>query len=89
MCKVCKRHNSKLGKLPVREAEATPWHTLCIDLVGHYTIGKPKKDKDGKATEEAFTLHCLTMIDPPTGWFKIAEIDSRLVDYIANYLEFH
>ena len=67
------------GLLPLKKAKATPWHTLCIDLIGPYTIGKEK---------EEITLHCLTMIDPATGWFKICKIPTKRADYIVNYLEF-
>jgi hypothetical protein len=52
---------------------------LCIDLVGPYTIGK---------NNNKVKLHCLTMIDPATGWFKIIEIPNRQADYVSNYLEF-
>ena len=55
-----------------------PWHTLCIDLIGPYTIGSKKKETK---------LHALTMIDPATGWFEIAEIPSKRADDIINILE--
>ena len=61
-----------------------PWHTLCIDLIGPYSISQPKKD--GKKQEDLH-LHCLTMIDPATGWFEIAEIPSKSADNVANILE--
>ena len=86
MCLERKKRNSRLGKLPAKVAEATPWHTLCIDLIGPYDIGTPNKDPKQDRTVK---LHCLTMIDPATGWFEIAQIDTKRADYIANYLEFH
>jgi hypothetical protein len=33
-------------------------------------------------------LHALTMIDPATGWFEIAEIDIKQANEIINRLEF-
>ena len=80
VCKERKKRDSKLGKLPAKTAEAIPWHTLCIDLIGPYTIGK--KDKECH-------LHCLTMIDPATGWFEIVEIPNKQADEVSNILEFH
>jgi len=81
-CGVCKRtrkRNSKKGFVPVKaNVEAIPWHTLCIDLIGPYKFG---------VKEEEVSLHCLTMIDPATGWFDICEIPSKRADYVANYLE--
>ncbi len=80
-CTVCKRLKpkyGKYGKLPPKQPETIPWHTLCIDLIGPYTFGKKKNEVH---------LHCLTMIDPATGWFEITEIPNRQADYVANALE--
>ena len=79
-CKERKKKNSRLGKLPPKEAEYIPWHTLCIDLIGPYALGKKEKE---------CSLWCLTMIDPATGWFEIVEIDTKRADNISNELEFH
>ena len=79
-CKERKKKQTKYAKVPPKDAEAIPWHTLCIDLIGPYTFGYEKK---------AVTLHCLTMIDPATGWFEIVEIPTKRADYVVNYLEFN
>ncbi len=36
--------------------------TVCVDLIGIYTI----KSKDGTSLD----FMCLAMVDPVTGWFK-------------------
>ena len=77
-CAAVKPKLTKYGHLPPKQPETIPWQKLCIDLIGPYTIGK------GKA---ALTLHCLTMIDPATGWFEIAEVPNKRADYISNILE--
>ena len=79
-CRSLKANHKKYGKHPPKEPEIIPWHTLCIDLIGPYTFGSEKKGTN-------VTLHCLTMIDPATGWFEIAEIPIKQADYIANILE--
>ena len=56
----------KYGKLPPKEAITKPWHTLCVDLIGPYTI----KGKDGTVID----FMCLTMINPATSWFEIVEL---------------
>ena len=43
-----------------------PWHTLCVDLIGPYTL----KGQDGSEIDSM----CLTMIDAATGWFEIMEL---------------
>jgi transposase InsO family protein len=77
-CQLTKPKSKKYGHLPPKDAEAIPWDTLCIDLIGPYQIG---------AGRNGLTLHCLTMIDPATGWFEIAEIPNKRADEVSNILE--
>ena len=86
ICQTSKKRSKKYGKLPPKAPETIPWHTLCIDLIGPYTFGDPPKRK-GEPDKRAF-LHCLTMIDPATGWFDIVEIPEKSADQVANALEF-
>ena len=60
--KMCKR---KYGKLPPKDAITRPWHTVCVDLIGPFDI----TDHNSTTME----VMCLTIIDPATGWFEIAE----------------
>ena len=60
------KRQKQYGKLPTKQVITKPWHTLCVDLIGPYTV----KGKDG--TEIYFM--CLTMIDPATSWFEVAEL---------------
>jgi hypothetical protein len=77
-CQLSKPKLRKLGKLPPKEPEVIPWETVCINLIGHYTIGKGKKETH---------LHCLTMINPATGWFEISEVEDKTSAKIANLFE--
>ncbi len=77
-CQLAKPKLKKYGKLPPKQAETIPWHTLCIDLIGPYKVGEGKQQRE---------LWCLTMIDPATGWFEIANIPAKSADVIANILE--
>jgi hypothetical protein len=78
-CQLTKKTKKKYGHLPPKEAEVIPWDTLCIDLIGPYTV-KERGKKQWK-------LHCLTMIDPATGWFEIVEIPNKRADEVSNLLE--
>ncbi len=79
ICQRTKKSQNRYGKLPVKSNNAlVPWHTLCIDLIGPYKIGKGKK---------ARTLFCLTMIDPATCWFECTYIDNKTSLEVANELE--
>ena len=77
-CQFTKRKHRKLAKVPPKDPEVIPWAKLCIDLIGPYTFGKGKNKT---------ILHCLTMIDPATGWFEITTIDDKRADTVANQLE--
>ena len=55
----------KYGKLPAKLAITTPWEALCVDLIGPYTL----KGRNGTCID----FMCVTMIDPATSWFEIAE----------------
>ena len=52
-CQITKRTKKKYGHLPIKEAEAEPWEKLCVDLIGPYTIKRPRK--------KTLTLWCVTM----------------------------
>ena len=75
-CQRAKKTNQKYGKLPLKQAETNPWYTLCVDLIGPYTI--PRKGKN------PLKLWCLTMINPATGWFKMPQIPNKAAAEIAD-----
>jgi hypothetical protein len=75
-CQGNKRIKQKYGKLPTKLAVTKPWNTLCVNLIGPYTL----KGKDGTVID----FMCVTMIDPATSWFKIVELPvSQLVQLDA------
>jgi hypothetical protein len=87
VCRTLKKSNKSYGELPPKQnPELIPWHTLCVDLISPYPFGKVDKKKNIDTYTE---LWCITMIDPATGWFEIAEIPTKRADFMANLLEFH
>ena len=74
-CQLNKATNRKYGHLPPKLVTRTPWETLCVDLIGPYTL----KGKDGTVIE----FMCLTMIDPASSWFEIAELPVAELDKAA------
>jgi len=78
-CAVSKKGDKKYGLLPPKPTpEIILWHTLCIDLVGPYKFGNPKKP------ETYIEFHCMTMIDPATGFFDVVDIGQKTADVIAK-----
>jgi hypothetical protein len=63
---VNKQHKRKYGKLSTQLVITNPWETLCVDLIGPYTL----KGKDGTQID----FMCLNMIDPDSSWFGIVEL---------------
>ena len=80
-CQLNKPTFRAMGHLPPKAVEETPWERLCIDLIGPYQIDGSR----GRSTERM--LHCLTMIDPATGWFEISEIPAKRADEIIKVLK--
>ena len=81
-CTICQKNKRKkhhYGLLPAKEAEATPWDKLCIDLIGPYKIRRKGKPE----------LQCsaVTFIDPATSWFEIHQINDKRSDTVANVAE--
>jgi putative transposase len=78
-CQKNKKVRKKYGKIPPKEAEeAIPWNRVNIDLIG------PLSAKTANGT---FVLNALTMIDPATGWFEIAEIAERDSETVSKVFD--
>ena len=70
-CQKGKKTTRKYGSVPAKIAETVPWKSVCVDLIGPYTL----KGQDGTIID----FMCLTMIDPATGWFEIIELPDRCI----------
>eukprot|EP00957_Ditylum_brightwellii_P079929 6079218-Ditylum_brightwellii.AAC.1 len=92
VCKKCHNHqltkkiDPKIGLLPAKNVEEGPWDTLCVDLIGPCMIERKRKCKKEKKKKD-LTQWCVTMIDPVTSWFEIAEMKTQRADIIANIVE--
>jgi len=75
ICQKCKVRNHRYGYLPPKEIDnLTPWDTVHIDLKGPYHI-TALQNKPGLKTEcTDFHLLLMTMVDPATGWFEVAQV---------------
>ena len=81
-CPTCQRAkiaNQKYGKLPPKQAKTNSWDTLYVDLISPYKI--PQKGKN------PLRFWCLTMIDPTTGWFEMAQIPNKTAAEISYITE--
>ncbi len=65
-CQVNKRRSQKYEHLSPNTVYTIPWECLCVDLIGLYTF----KGKDNSQID----FMALTMIDPTSSWFEIAEL---------------
>ena len=77
-CQLYKGQKKKYGHLPIKDVEVQPWKTVCVDLIGPYTV----RTKKGVQS-----LHAMTMFDPATSWFEVVEIPNKKAITCANLLE--
>ena len=50
------------------------WHTVCVDLIGTYTVLAKVIHTDNKILTKELQLLCTPFIDQATGWFEIVEV---------------
>jgi len=82
-CQKTNKSTKKYGHLPEKEAEATPWEKLCMDLIGPYQI-------KNKANNQTPRLWCVTVLDPATGWFEMKEFkDKEAITVKLGWLAIH
>ncbi len=80
-CHCAKKNEKPHGIPPPKAAECEPWETLRADTVGPHKI---KHKESGTELE----LWVVTMINPATRWFKIAEVPgAKRADAVANVTE--
>ena len=72
-CQIGKKHKLRYGHIPPKVATIHRWKQVCVDIIGPYTV----KAKDGTK----LNFMCLTIIDPATSWFEIAELPRSDVEY--------
>ena len=89
-CPVCiyaKKRPTKYGQLPpkeVTERDVTPWETVCVDVIGPYSIPIKRRTTTESIVQQTAKLTALTMIDPATAWFEVEPINK--VDPITTAL---
>ena len=74
-CQRGKKHKLKYEHIPPKNTTTRPWKQVCVDLIGPYTVKAKDKSK--------MDFMCLTVIDPATSWFKIAELPHFDVKYVT------
>jgi hypothetical protein len=65
-CQINKRQSHRYGHLPPKTVITNPWECLCVNLIDPYTL----KGKDNSQID----FMALTMIEPASSWFEIAEL---------------
>ena len=86
-CQVCQKHKKKgkYGHVPAKTIEdLVPWRTVHTDLIGPYSITAKQLQPGGAIKEIELKLTAMTMVDPATGWFEIAEVPYYNIDDVKN-----
>ena len=50
------------------------WHTVCVDLIGTYTVLAKVIHTDNKILTKELQLLRMNFIDLSKGWFRISEV---------------
>jgi hypothetical protein len=77
-CQINNRRSQKYGHLTPKTNYTIPWECLCVDLIGLYFL----KGKDNLQID----CMALTMINPTSNWFEIAELPSITFNYFVTLL---
>ena len=65
------------GELPPKDAEETPFDTVCVDLISPWKFSIFEEQK-------TIELNALSIIDPVTGLTEFSRINSKEATYIAT-----
>ena len=76
-CQLTKPYNKKYGKVPDKLSEKILWNKLFVYVIVPYVIRR-------KVQKESFCLKSVTVINPITGWFEIAQYEDKRAISIAN-----
>jgi hypothetical protein len=79
ICQLCKNYRKNYGYLSKQDINQGPWHTLCVNTIGPYSVST-KHDKE-------LNLLAITISDPATGWFEVAEIKDKIAAETAKILD--
>ena len=89
-CQKFKRQRKHYGKLPLTTHDPHPWQTVCVDLIGPWTVPSPTKIKSKSSNDskdESLKLLALTAIDPDTSWIEIIHVPNKESETIAQYFD--
>ena len=70
--------------LPNNVSELKPWGLLNVDLVGTYSKSIRQQQLGGAIINNNFSLACMTVINPTTGWFEIFKVPSFDLDEVTD-----
>ena len=88
MCKKFKqfkKRNTFYGQLPPNIIEVLKlWNLVHIDPIGPYSKSIIQQQPGGRIIQKYFSLACMKMIEPTTGWFEIFEAPCFELDAAAR-----
>ena len=69
---------------PKNFAELTLWDLVHVDLIGPYSKSIIKQQLGGAIINNNVSLTCMTIINPPMGWFEIIKIPTYNLNEVTG-----
>ena len=94
-CDVCQRFKAQrkqYGTIPLAFQPENPWETVAVDLIGPWTIPRPRTDRRNSGVDlkefdasddKRPTLLCLTVMDLATRWIELIRLPCKDSDVVA------
>ena len=100
ICEVCqkyKRQRKNYGLLPPVQHTTHPWFTVCVDLIGPWTVPSPftlpARSRGPRLmsapNNEPLQLLALTIIDPATSWLELVALSDKSALTVARAFDQH
>lgn len=78
VCDACQHHKvggRQYGHMGSRDVSGNPWHEVCVDLIGPWTV---------KVHNRVYEFDALTAIDPVTNLTEIIQIQKKTSEHITH-----
>jgi hypothetical protein len=82
ICQQYKKSTKHYGLLPTKKHNPIPWSTVCVDLIGPWSI--PSTHKKRRGNPAPLELLVFTVQDPATNWIELQVLPNKSSSTVAR-----